>query len=124
VLVDHRVDDVDERLVAGEQTVPAGEEVALEPPLAGVLGEDFHHPAVGGEVVVALVPLGHPGAVGDLEDGAEPVRVVLVGREDPEGRHVAAHDVPQESAEHASGPDRAGAGRRHLDGVVAPVGHP
>src|SRR5712671_635109 len=34
MLVDHRVDDVDERLVAVEQAVPPGEQVSLEPPLA------------------------------------------------------------------------------------------
>ena len=37
VLVEHRVDDVDERLVAVEEAVPAGEQVALEPALAQVL---------------------------------------------------------------------------------------
>ena len=29
VLVEHRIDDVDERLVAGEEAVPAGQEIAL-----------------------------------------------------------------------------------------------
>ena len=37
VLVEHRVDDVDERLVAVEQAVSAGQQVALEPALAVVL---------------------------------------------------------------------------------------
>src|SRR5450756_2493966 len=32
VLVEHRVDDVDEGLVAVEEAVPAGQEVALQPP--------------------------------------------------------------------------------------------
>jgi hypothetical protein len=40
----------------------------------------------------------------------------------PEVRHVAPHDVAQEPAEHAGGLDGAGAGFRHVDGVVAPVG--
>ena len=52
VLVEHRVDDVDERLVAREHAVAAGEEVALEPPLADVLGEDLHHAPVGRETLV------------------------------------------------------------------------
>jgi len=34
VLVEHRVDDVHEGLVAVEQAMPAGEDVALEPALA------------------------------------------------------------------------------------------
>jgi hypothetical protein len=46
VLVDHRVDDVDERLIAVEQPVPAGEQVALQPALAQMLGKHLHDPAV------------------------------------------------------------------------------
>ena len=46
VLVEHRVDDVDERLVAREEAVPAGQQVALQPALALVLAEHFHHAAV------------------------------------------------------------------------------
>jgi hypothetical protein len=52
VLVEHGVDDVDEGFVAGEKAVAAGEEVAFEPALAEMLGEDFEDAAVGGEVVV------------------------------------------------------------------------
>ena len=44
VLVEHRVDDVDEGLVAVEEAVAAGEQVALEPALAVVLGEHLHAP--------------------------------------------------------------------------------
>ena len=43
VLVEHRIDDVDERLVAVEEPMPPGEQVALEPALALVLAEHFHH---------------------------------------------------------------------------------
>ena len=68
VLVEHRVDDVDEGLVAVEQAVPAGEQVALQPALAEVLGEDLHDAAVGGEVVVAGDDLRLERPVGDLED--------------------------------------------------------
>ena len=52
VLVEHRVDDVDEGLVAVEEAVPPGQEVALQPALALVLGEDLHHPALGRLVLV------------------------------------------------------------------------
>jgi hypothetical protein len=37
VLVEHRVDDVDERLVAVEQAVAAGQQIPLQPALALVL---------------------------------------------------------------------------------------
>ena len=66
MLVEHRVHDMDECLVAGKKHVPPGEEVAFQPPLAGVFAEDLHHPAVGGKVVVILNDTRHPGAVGDL----------------------------------------------------------
>ena len=52
VLVEHRVDDVDERLVAVEEAVPARQQIALEPALAEVLGEDLHHATVGREAHV------------------------------------------------------------------------
>ena len=69
VLVEHRVDDVDERLVAVEQPVTAGQQVALEPALAEVLADNtsITRPS-GREVIVAVEPLGVPSAVGDLED--------------------------------------------------------
>ena len=47
VLVEHRVDDVDERLVGIEEAVAAGEQVAFEPALALVLAEHLHDAALG-----------------------------------------------------------------------------
>src|SRR5205085_7998007 len=51
VLVEHRVDDVDERLIAGEEAVPPGQQVALQPTLALVLAEHLHDPPVRGQMV-------------------------------------------------------------------------
>ena len=45
VLVEHRIDDVDEGLVAGEEAVAAGEQVAFQPALAQVLAQHLHHAA-------------------------------------------------------------------------------
>ena len=45
---------MDERLVAVEQPVATGEQIALEPSLALVLRQHLHDPPVGGEVVVAV----------------------------------------------------------------------
>jgi len=64
VLVEHRADEVDEGLVAREQPVAPGEEVALEPALAQLLAQDFHHAAVGSEMDVAVTDRFHPGTVG------------------------------------------------------------
>ena len=47
VLIEHRVDDVDERLVAGEQAMAPGEQVSLKPALAHVLAEHLHDAAIG-----------------------------------------------------------------------------
>ncbi len=122
VLVEHRVDDVDEGLVAVEQPVPAGEQVALEPALAEVLGEHLHDAAVRGEVVIGGEDLGVPGPVGDLEHGREPVRRRLVRAHDPEAIGVCRRHVAQPFSEHAgrfAGGPRRGA---DLDRVATEVG--
>lgn len=86
VLVEHRVDDVDERLVAVEHAVASGEEVPLEPSLALVLGEHLDDPARTGEVVVGVAGqvAGVPDLVGRVEDSLEAVGRGLVRTEDPE----------------------------------------
>ena len=103
VLVDHRVDEVDERLVAAEDAVPAGQQVALQPALAGVLGEHLHDPAAAGQVLVDVEDLAGEHLVGHLVDGVEPVGGGLVGAEDPEVVRVVPHHVDQVAAELAGG---------------------
>jgi hypothetical protein len=76
--------------------VPAGEEVALEPPLAEVLGEDLHDAAVACEAVVGRLELRVPRATRDPEDIAEAVRRRLVRPEEPESGGIAADDVGEE----------------------------
>ena len=100
MLVEHRIDDVDERLVAIEQSVPAGQQIAFQPTLAGMLGEDFHHAAVGRQVVVAVDMPCEPGAVGDLEQRLQAIGRGFVGAEHPEIVQVAIalHHVAQELA--------------------------
>ena len=46
VLIEHRIDDVNEGFVAVEQAVPPGQQVSLEPALALVLAQHLHHPAL------------------------------------------------------------------------------
>jgi hypothetical protein len=85
VLVEHRVDNVDERLVAVEQAVPPGQQVAFQPALALVLAEHgVQHPPIGCEEFIVLLGPGLPLAAGDLEDRAQLIRERLVGTEDPE----------------------------------------
>ena len=60
VLVEHRVDDVDERLVAGEEAVSAGQQIAFEPALALVLAQHLHDPAVRREMVIVWIASRRP----------------------------------------------------------------
>jgi hypothetical protein len=117
VLVEHRVDDVDEGLVAGQEPVPAGKQVPLQPALALMLGQHLHHPPVRREVVVVGEGPSVPRPVGDLEDVLPAIRVVLVRAEEAEitGLEVALHDVPEEPAHHPRGlrGRRPGAGDVH-----------
>jgi hypothetical protein len=122
VLVEHRVDDVDEGLVAIEEAVPAGEQVALEPALAEVLAQHLDDLTVGREVLVRGQDLGVPRARGGGEDVREPVRRGLVGAEEPEVAGVARDDVSEEAAEHPRRLAQRGARFLHLDRVVAEVG--
>src|SRR5262249_23605619 len=50
VLIEHGVDDVNERLVAREKAMASGEQITLEPALAHVLAENFHYASIGGEM--------------------------------------------------------------------------
>ena len=84
VLIEHRIDDVDERLVAREKSMPAGQQVAFQPALALVLTEHFHHATVRAELFVFRIDVGHVAARRDLQHVLPPVGVVLVGAEQAE----------------------------------------
>ena len=122
VLVEHRVDEVDEGLVAAEEPVPPGQQVALEPALARVLGEDLHHPTGPGEVLVDVVELARPDLVGHLVDRVEPVGRGLVGPEDAEVGVVVADHADEPLAQHAGRLVDGRARTLHLDGALPPVG--
>ena len=103
VLVEHRVDDVDERLVAREEAVPTGEQVAFEPALAQVLAQNLHHAAVGCQMIVAIDALRHPRAIRDLEQRVQPVRRRLVRPDDAKVAcvDIEPHHVAQQRTHHA-----------------------
>src|SRR5215469_15942131 len=52
VLVEHRVDDVDEGLIAREETVPASQEIPFQPSLALMLAEHFHEAPIRRQMIV------------------------------------------------------------------------
>ncbi len=126
VLVEHRIDDVDERLVAVEQSVPPGEQVALQPALALVLAEHFHHAPGGREKFVVRHGRGVPLAVGHLEEGFQAVGERLVRAKDPEIPLLAVQlrHIAQEAPEHMRVADAAHPRRGHVDRVVAEIRHP
>ena len=127
VLVEHRVDDVDERLVAIEQPVPAGQQITFQPSLALVFAEHrIEHSPCGSEEFVVLDGAGLPLPVGDLKDRAEHVGQGFVGSEDPEVALLVVErdDIAQEGAEHAGVLCLHRAGRGHRNRVGAEVGHP
>src|SRR5438034_8881068 len=84
VLVEHRIDDMDEGFIAIEQSMSSGEEVALEPTLALVLAQHFHYPPGLRQIFVARKRRGVPLAAGRFEDRFQSVRNGLVGTEDAE----------------------------------------
>ena len=125
VLVEHRVDDVDEGLVAREEAVPSGEQIALEPALAGVLAQDLHHPAVGCRGARPRAAA-RPSRRARSPRRARPSRFEAVssGPNDPEVALllVAPHDVAQEARRGPASPRAITApGRGDIDGVIAEV---
>ena len=126
VLVDHRVDDVDERLIAVEQAVPTSEQVPLEPTLALVLGEHLDHPSGAGEVLVHLRPeeFGVPLLGGGVEHGLQAIGRGLVGAEDPEVVGIEPHHLGQPLTEHSGGFGHRSARGGYVHAVVPEVGQP
>ena len=84
MLVEHRIDDVDESLIAREEAVSAGQQVTLKPPLALVLAEHFHHAPIRRQMIVLRIDFGHVASVCDLQYVLPAVGVVLVRTEQAE----------------------------------------
>src|SRR5450755_1182127 len=126
MLVEHRVDDVDERLVAIEEAVPAREQVTFQPALALVLAQHFHYPSGGREEFVVGYGGALPLTVGRLKEGFEAVRERLVRAEHTEISLLAVSlfHIAQETPQHMCIADAAYARRGHLDRVIAEIRHP
>ena len=126
MLVEHRIDDVDERLVAIEQAMPAGEQIALQPAFALMLAEHFHHASARREKLVGRHGRRVPLALGHLEERRQTVGDRLVGAEHAEIPLVVVQlrDVAQEGSEHMRIADAGRRGRRHVDRIVTEIRHP
>ena len=124
MLVEHRVDDVNEGFVAVEHSVPAGQQVALQPALAEMLAQHLHHPPVRGEVVVGRNHICQPVAVGDIEHRAQPVRGGLIWAHQPEVVRIVGDHVAEEAAQYLGRFVKGGARLVDLDRIVAKIGKP
>ena len=103
---------MDKGLVAVEEAVPAGEQVAFEPALALMLAEHLHDLAIQGEEFVVGLRACVPLPVGDLENGVQAVGKRFVGAEDSKIAllPIELGHIAQEHAEFV------GVGRRHGPG--------
>ena len=126
VLIEHGIHDVDECLVAVEESMPTGEQVALEPALTLVLTEHLHHAAAGSEKLVVRHRRGVPLAIGRFEHRLQSIREGFIRAEDPEIplRHILAFHVAKEAAQHMRVTDAGHPRRGHLHRVAAKIRQP
>ena len=105
MLIEHRVDDVGECLVARKEPVAAGEQISFEPAFAEVLAQDFHDAAVDAEIDIDVFNARHPLLSAGLVDRVETVRGGLIRTEHAEipVRQIELHHIPQKHAKHAGG---------------------
>ena len=126
MLAEHGINDADKGLIAVEQAVPAGQQIALEPALALMLAEHrVQHAALRSEKFIVVDFAGVPLPICDLEYVAEKIRKGFVRTEDAEVALVLveARHIAQEFAEH-HGVLRADRARgRDRDRVIAEVRH-
>ncbi len=123
MLIEHRIDDVNERFIAAEEAVPAGEQVTFEPTLALMLAQHLHDTPVGSDMRIGRLDLGDRGPCRDVEHSVPAIRGRLIRAEDAEvaALLVQLHDVADVRTLHARRFGVDGARRLDLDGIVAKV---
>jgi hypothetical protein len=81
MLIEHRVDNVNERLIAVDKAVATTEEIALQPSFHGVLAKHFHDPAVCCQLTAVRVfreILAEPSLLADFINSIQLVGLSLV----------------------------------------------
>ena len=121
MLVEHRIDDVDEGFVAGEKAMSAREQISFEPSFALVLAQDLHHPAVRRNMVVAGNYFRGRTTVGHLEYRTPAVRRRFVRTENAEGFGVQFDHVADQFALDARSFRTHATGFRNLHRVVSEI---
>ncbi|KAG1246468.1 hypothetical protein G6F65_020671 [Rhizopus arrhizus] len=106
MLVEHRVKDVDECLIGGEQAMPTRQHIAFQPAFQCLFTQDFHDAPGGRQVAavgIAVQHLRHPGLTGGVIDRGQPVAGGFVGPKHAEPVQVHAHHLAQIFAKHLRG---------------------
>src|SRR5450830_941819 len=125
MLVEHRVDDMNERLVAVEDPMPPSEQVALKPAFTLMLAQHLHDPAIQGEEFIGAFSLCIPLSVGYLKNGVQAVRKRFVWTEDSEIAlfPIEFNNVTQEYTEFVRVGRRHRPGCRHIHCIAPEVWH-
>ena len=126
MLAEHRVDNADERLVAVEQPMPAGQQISLQPAFTLMLAEHCVQHATGRrQEFIVLFRIRVPLTVAGLEDRPQEIGERLVGTEDAEVTLILVLDghIAQKLPQHKRILGIDGAGRRHADRVNAKIRH-
>ncbi len=126
VLVEHRINDVDERLVAIEQSMSPGQQVAFKPAFALVFAQHrIQHASVAGEKFVVRQSRGVPLALGHLEKRFEAVGESFVRAENTKVPLLAVQlrHIAQERTEHMDVANAARPGRGNVFRIAAVIRH-
>ena len=109
VLVEHRVDNVDERFVAVENPMPSRQQITFEPALALMLAEHRPSPVRRAREIRRSAKSPPPTAVGRFEEGFQSVGKGLVRSKNAEVPllTVELDHIAKESPKHMDVPDAA-----------------
>src|ERR1700724_2015867 len=125
MLIEHRIDDVDEGLVAREQAMASREQVSFEPAFAKMLAQHLHDATVYAEINIDRFNISHPFLAGDFVNGLQSIRRGLVRAKESEIMFVEIelHHVAQEFSENPRRFRLDAAGLKHCHGVIMEVRH-
>src|SRR5215510_12187923 len=126
MLIEHRVHDVDEGLIAVDQSMPAAQNVTLKPPLHRVLAEHLHNSTVRcklSPVSILREVLAEPDLLTNFIDRVELVGLCLVWPKDPEVLHVSPHHFAEKHAQLGNATGQACAGFLDFNTSAAEIRH-
>ncbi len=103
MLVEHRINDMDERFVTVEESVTTCQKVAFKPALTEVLAQNLHHPAIWREMVIPRQSSACKDSVRHFKESVKTVRGSFVRPHHPKvpAVGVALHHVAQEASHRA-----------------------